>query len=52
MHFCVCVYKRISVSESHFKTVAGQCLVEDLRSDLIFGVPDTIELNVFGFNSV
>ena len=48
----MCAHKWISVSESHLKTVAGQCLVKDLRSDLIFGVPDMIKLNVFGFSSV
>lgn len=33
---CMCVDKWISWSESHLKTEAGQCLIKDLNSDLIF----------------
>ena len=48
---CVWVCGCICASESHLRAGAGQCLVKDLRSDLIFffWVPDMIEPNVFWF---
>lgn len=50
-HVCECIHvcAQVGQCESHLKTVAGQYLVKDLKSDLILRVPDMIKLNVFGF---